>query len=157
MARLPNGRPDRCRSGAAVADDTSGLASTTAWEALAVRLAARVIDLIIEPEAVAAGQIEEIMLSADVDGWPWLARLARSLQTAMLLATSPEPWRISGAAELMDDLERRGDRWTVCVTSLAMGVVYAELTNHRWPCVLFGGQRRSRLSSGRRSCEPGDT
>ena len=24
-------------------------------------------------------------------------------------------------------LERRGDRWTVCVTSLAMGVVYARI------------------------------
>jgi ATP/maltotriose-dependent transcriptional regulator MalT len=99
----------------------SASASTAAWENLAVRLAARLIDVIMEPAEAAAGQFEEIMLSADVDGWPLLSRLARSLQTAILLATAPASWWISAAAELLDDLERRDDHWTVCVTSLVIG------------------------------------
>ena len=96
-----------------------------AWESLAVRLATRLVEVIMEPSDAAAGQFEEIMLSAEVDGWPLLSRLARSLQTAILLATAAAPWRSSAAAELLDDLERRDDRWTVCVTSLVIGAAYS--------------------------------
>jgi ATP/maltotriose-dependent transcriptional regulator MalT len=97
---------------------------TAAWENIAVRLAARLADVLTEPAELVAGQFEEIMLSAELDGWPLLSRLARSLQTAMLLAAIPAPWRISTAAELLDDLERRDDRWTLCVTSLVIGGVF---------------------------------
>ncbi len=107
--------------------DPSSRPAAAAWEPLAERLAARLIDLMIEPDEVVAGQVEEIMLSADVQGWPWLSRIARGLQAAMLLAAAPAPWRISAAAELLDDLERGGDRWTVCLTSLAIGAVYARI------------------------------
>ena len=107
------------------AESRSASTPPAAWESLAVRLATRLVDVIMEPSDAAAGQFEEIMLSAEVDGWPLLSRLARSLQTAILLATAPAPWRISAAAELLDDLERRDDRWTVCVTSLAIGAAYA--------------------------------
>ena len=101
-------------------------APAPAWEALAVRLVARLVGRADRSRTeVVAGQFEEIMLSAEVEGWPLLSRLARSLQTAMLLAAAPAPWRISAAAELLDDLERRDDRWTLCVTSLAIGAVYA--------------------------------
>ncbi len=106
-------------------DDPS--TASAVWEPLAVRLTARIVDLLIEPDEVAAGQLEEVMLSADVAGWPWLSRIARGLQAAMLLAAAPAPWRISSASELLDDLERRGDRWSVCVTALAIGAVYARL------------------------------
>ncbi len=98
---------------------------TVAWEAIAIRLAARLADVLTEPAELVASQFEEIMLSADVDGWPLLSRLARCLQSAMLLAAAPEPWRISAAAELLDDLKRRDDYWTLCVTSLVMGGVFA--------------------------------
>jgi ATP/maltotriose-dependent transcriptional regulator MalT/DNA-binding SARP family transcriptional activator len=107
------------------ADFRPASAVTTAWEALAVRLVSRLVDLVIEPDEVVAGDIEEIMLSADVEGWPWLSRLARSLQTAMLLYAGPEPWRLSAAAELLDDLDRHGDHWTLCLASLAIGAAYA--------------------------------
>ena len=107
--------------------DPSSRTVSAAWEPLAERLAARLIDLMIEPDEVVAGRVEEIMLSADVHGWPWLSRVARGLQAAMLLAAAPAPWRISAAAELLDDLERGGDRWTVCLTSLAIGAVYARI------------------------------
>jgi DNA-binding SARP family transcriptional activator len=47
------------------------------------------------------------------------------MQAAILLGAAPTPWRISAAGELLDDLEQTGDRWTVCLTSLAIGAVYA--------------------------------
>jgi DNA-binding SARP family transcriptional activator/energy-coupling factor transporter ATP-binding protein EcfA2 len=111
--RSPDPRPDS--------------APAPAWEALAVRLVARLADVLTEGAELIAGQFEEIMLSAEVDGWPLLSRLARSLQTAMLLAAAPAPWRISAAAELLDDLERHDDCWTLCVTSLVIGGVFATI------------------------------
>jgi DNA-binding SARP family transcriptional activator len=112
-------------AGRALGNADPSRAPTTAWEALAVGLVARLVDRLTGPVEVAASRVEEIVLSADVDGWPWLSRLARGLQTAMLLAADPTPWRISAATELLDDLERRDDRWTVCVASLAIGAVSA--------------------------------
>ena len=108
------------------ADPAPGSAAA-AWEPLALRLTARIVDLLNEPGEIVAGQVEEIVLSADVHGWPWLSRIARGLQAAVLLAAAPAPWRVSAATELLDDLERQGDRWTVCLTSLAIGAVYAHL------------------------------
>jgi DNA-binding SARP family transcriptional activator/energy-coupling factor transporter ATP-binding protein EcfA2 len=113
---------------AAAADELSRATAWNApWEALAVRLVSRLIELIIRPADVTPGQVEEIMLGADVEGWPWLSRLARSLQTALLLAAAPEPWRVSAAADLLGDLERREDHWTLCLSSLAIGAAYAEI------------------------------
>ena len=106
-------------------DARSASTPDAAWEALAAQLATRLVDVIMEPAQVTAGQFEELMLSADVDGWPLLSRLARGLQTAILLAADPVPWRLTAAAELLDDLERRNDHWTVCVASLAIGAVCA--------------------------------
>ena len=63
-----------------VADDTSGLASTTAWGSPAVRLAARVIDLIVEPEAVPPARSRRSCLapmSTAGRGWPGLPAVCR--------------------------------------------------------------------------------
>jgi DNA-binding SARP family transcriptional activator len=43
----------------------------------------------------------------------------------MLLAAAPEPWRISAAADLLGDLERGEDHWTLCLSSLGIGAAYA--------------------------------
>jgi DNA-binding SARP family transcriptional activator/energy-coupling factor transporter ATP-binding protein EcfA2 len=113
---------------AAAADELSRAKTRTApWEALVVRLVSRLIELLMRPADVTPGQVEEIMLGADVEGWPWLSRLARSLQTALLLAGAPEPWRISAADDLLGDLERREDHWTLCLSSLAIGAAYARI------------------------------
>jgi DNA-binding SARP family transcriptional activator/energy-coupling factor transporter ATP-binding protein EcfA2 len=113
---------------AAAADELSRAKTRTApWEALVVRLVSRLIELLMRPADVTPGQVEEIMLGADVEGWPWLSRLARSLQTALLLAAAPEPWRISAADDLLGDLERREDHWTLCLSSLAIGAAYARI------------------------------
>jgi ATP/maltotriose-dependent transcriptional regulator MalT len=124
LAQLLTGDPAAAARELQRFDARSAATPEAAWEALAVRLATRLVDVIMEPAQVAAGQFEELMLSADVDGWPLLSRLARALQTAILLAADPVPWRLAAAAELLDDLERRNDHWTSCIASLAIGTVY---------------------------------
>lgn len=96
-----------------------------AWEPLALRLAAQLVEVLIAPDRAGAGQLEEIVLDADVDGWPWISRIARGLQAALLLGLDPAPWRVSACAEMLADLDRRNDRWTVCLTSMAVGYAYA--------------------------------
>ena len=96
------------------------------WPALATRLAERFIDLLRGADDVNAAQVEPIVLEAEVDGWPWLARIARGVETAMLLAAAPSEWRVASAVELLDTLERQRDTWTECLTSLAVGVGFAQ-------------------------------
>lgn len=98
-----------------------------AWEPLALRLASHLVEMLIAPDRAGAGQFEEIVLNADVDGWPWLSRIAHGLQAAMLLGLDPTPWRISACTDLLADLDRRSDPWTVCLTSLAVGYAYASI------------------------------
>ena len=91
------------------------------WEPLAQRLAGQLVEFLAHPGGHADGRLEEIVLSADVGGWPWLSRLARGVQTSMLLTCAPTPWRVTAAQEMLDDLERQGDVWAICLTSLAVG------------------------------------
>jgi ATP/maltotriose-dependent transcriptional regulator MalT/DNA-binding SARP family transcriptional activator len=95
------------------------------WELLAVRLATRLADLTTGPAEQAAGQLEEIVLSADVDGLPWMSRMARGLQAALLLAAQPTPWRVAACADLLEDCERHGDQWTLCLLATGIGAAYA--------------------------------
>ncbi len=97
---------------------------TPAWSALAIRLASLVVDVLRRPGEAVASQVEEVMLGAEVEGWPWLARLARGIQAATLLASSPAPWRHAAETESLAELDRRGDRWTFCLTALAFGAAY---------------------------------
>ncbi len=98
------------------------LVDGSGWTGLAVRLTRRWIELLAGPDEVSAGAVEEIILEAEVSGWPWLSRIARGLQIAMLVAAVPDDWRVASATELLDSLERRDDPWTLCLTALAVGV-----------------------------------
>ncbi|WP_375425712.1 BTAD domain-containing putative transcriptional regulator [uncultured Friedmanniella sp.] len=102
-------------------------AGAAAWEPLALRLAGHLVEMLIAPDLTGAGSFEEIVLSADVDGWPWLSRIAHGLQAAMLLGLDPAPWRVSACTDLLADLDRGGDPWAVCLTSLAVGYAYAAI------------------------------
>jgi DNA-binding SARP family transcriptional activator len=65
--------------------------------------------------------LEEIALSAEVEELPWLARLARGLQSSVLLAVKPEPWRVDGCASLVDDCARDGDHWGSLLIAIFIG------------------------------------
>ena len=107
LAQLLSGRLPAARSTLLRALDRPALAS---WERLALRLTLQLAQL-GEPDPGAAGQLEEIILSADAAGLSWLSRVARGLQAAQLLMTDPAPWRVATCADLVSDCERHGDRW----------------------------------------------
>jgi DNA-binding SARP family transcriptional activator len=119
---LLSGQPEQAARVLRQAPAEPGLAQ---WELLAVRLTTRLADLTTGPAEQAAGQLEEIVLSADVDGLPWMSRMARGLQAALLLAAQPTPWRVAACADLLEDCERHGDQWTLCLLAIGIGAAYA--------------------------------
>lgn len=96
-----------------------------AWEGLAIKLAGQLCELRAWSRSEAGGQLEEIVLTADLEGLPWISRLARGLQAALQLALQPTQWRIEAGTELLEDCERTGDQWTLCVVGTVLGAAYA--------------------------------
>ncbi len=89
------------------------------WQRLAVRLALIVADLADGDWAGAVTPLEDLALSADVEDYPWMARIARGLQGAVLRATRPEAWESDGS--LVDECVRDGDEWGALLTMLFAG------------------------------------
>ena len=87
------------------------------WAAIAVV----VTDLAHGNWSHAEVPLEEIALSAELEELPWLARIARGLQAAVLLATRPEDWRPDGCASLVEDCTRDGDRWGSLLMAIFIG------------------------------------
>ena len=79
--------------------------------------------------------LEEIILTAEVEEQPWLARFARGLQAAVLLVANPEPWRADSCASLVEECERSGDEWGAVVLALALGVAHCFVVTRRPPVV----------------------
>ena len=123
LAQLLSGRLPAARSTLLRALDQPALAS---WERLALRLTLQLAQL-GEPDPGAAGQLEEIILSADAAGLSWLSRVARGLQAAQLLMTDPAPWRVATCADLVSDCERHDDRWATCLLAGVVGFAYAQV------------------------------
>jgi len=97
------------------------------WPALALRLTECLIDLLHGANEMSAAQIEPIVLECEAGGWLWMERIARGLQTAILVAAEPSACRIVSAMELLDTLGHQRDVWTECLTSLAIGVGFAHV------------------------------
>ena len=68
--------------------------------------------------------LEQIILTAEVEEQPWLARLARGVQAAVLLVTSGEPWRVESCESLVEECERSGDAWGEVLLAGALGVAH---------------------------------
>lgn len=107
------------------------------WEVLAIRLAAQVANG-DPPDAQAASQLEEIVLAADLEALPWLSRLARGLQCAVLLATHPAPWRLASAIDLVEECRRQGDPWARTILALLLGAVCITHDEHKGAHQLLG-------------------
>ena len=93
------------------------------WRSLAARLAEQCVPLLRGDDTPDAGRVEAILLDAELDGWPWLARIAHGVQLAALLVSATDEWTAS-ALELLDSL-RYQDPWTDLLTSVALGVGFA--------------------------------
>jgi DNA-binding SARP family transcriptional activator len=118
------------------------------WQQLTVRLALIVADLADGDWTGAVAPLEDLALSADLEDHPWLARVARGLQGAVLRATRPEAWRSDGS--LVDECVRDGDRWGALLTTLFAGAAD-----------LYAGDEVNALDrfeqAGRRAAELGAT
>ena len=75
------------------------------------------------------GRIETITLTAEMDGWPWLARLGRCLQTAVQLDGGAVDGAVDAAADLLDSL-RTGDGWSLLVAAVSVAVTAARAGAH---------------------------
>ena len=95
------------------------------WEELALRLVGQLAELLRQPDEAAAGRLEEIVLSADVDAFPWLSRVARGVQAALWLSLRPSDWRVAACADLIEDCVRHRDDWATCLLTGLVGAAHA--------------------------------
>ncbi|MFT4216064.1 MAG: BTAD domain-containing putative transcriptional regulator [Micropruina sp.] len=93
------------------------------WELLAGRLMRQFLCLVGDGEPDAGG-VEAVLLEADLEGWPWLARIARGVQLAALIASAPEEWTAS-AHELIDSYRGGAEPWTEAMVAIALGAGFA--------------------------------
>jgi DNA-binding SARP family transcriptional activator len=68
--------------------------------------------------------LEQVVLTAEVQEQPWLARMARGVQSAVLLVSGNEPWRVDSCASLVEECERSGDLWGELLLAGALGVAH---------------------------------
>ena len=92
------------------------------WETAAAELAGCLAQAIRAGEDHLVGQIETITLTAEMDGWPWLARLGRCLQTVVQLDVGVADGRIEAAADLLASLARGSDRWSLLVAAVGLAI-----------------------------------
>jgi len=71
------------------------------------------------------GRLEQIVLAADLEDLPWLARVARGLQAAVLLVTGEQAWRVESGSALVEECRRGGDDWGASLLCGAIGVALA--------------------------------
>jgi DNA-binding SARP family transcriptional activator len=117
--RLPDARDALTPVAAAVADPS--------WTRTFAKLALVVVDLAEDCWSDAVGPLEEVILSAEVEEQPWLARLARAIQAITLLTTRPDPWRADVCASLADDCARGGDDWGALLVRLLTGAAQLKM------------------------------
>ena len=92
------------------------------WETLAAELAGCLAQAVRVGEDHLVGQIETITLTAEMDGWPWLARLGRCVQTVVQLEVGAVDGRVEAAADLLTSLARSGDRWSLLVAAVGVAI-----------------------------------
>ena len=120
LARLLAGDLPGASRAVAEIDDT-----IPRWEQLAMRLVGQLAELLAQPDEAAAGRLEEIVLTADVDAFPWLSRVARGVQAALWLAMRPSDWRVAACADLIEDCVRHRDEWATCLLTGLVGAAHA--------------------------------
>lgn len=97
-----------------------------------IGLATRLIDIVVEltePDgaALAAARLDDLSLTAEVEGYPWLGRLARGLQAGVLLEETGEACRSRTCEAVIEACVRDGDRWGELLLRIVMSVTFARL------------------------------
>ena len=63
-----------------------------------------------------------LALEADAEGFGWIARLARGLGDAVLVAQGAPAWRTAAVEDLLMSCDEAGDQWGAALLQLAVGV-----------------------------------
>ena len=92
------------------------------WEPWAAELVGCLAQAIRGGQDHLVGEIETITLTAEMEGWPWLARLGRCLQTVVQLDVGSVDGRVEAAADLLTSLARGGDRWSQLVAAVGIAI-----------------------------------
>jgi DNA-binding SARP family transcriptional activator len=95
------------------ADAALGIAAELVW---------RVLDVMRDGPAHRGFGLGEVASLAEVNGLPWLARLAHGLQQVALVQSSDTAWRLECCTELIRAADARGDAWGAALLSLAVGL-----------------------------------
>jgi DNA-binding SARP family transcriptional activator len=89
---------------------------------LLAQLGAIVIDLVTVGCDDPSTRLGQIALDAELAGLPWVARLARGLGEAALVALGSPAWRLTACVELLGECERAGDDWGAALLRLAAAI-----------------------------------
>ena len=89
---------------------------------LLAQLGATVIDLVTVGCEDPSTRLGQIALDAELAGLPWVARLARGLGEAALVALGSPAWRLTACVELLGECERAGDDWGAALLRLAAAI-----------------------------------
>jgi len=86
------------------------------------QFACAAIDLLTGSCADPSGALGQVALDAELAGLPWLARLARGVQEAVLVALGSPAWRLTACADLLVECERTGDDWGAALLKLVVAI-----------------------------------
>lgn len=88
---------------------------------LAVALLAELENALTDRRPPSLAALDDVVSAAETAGMPWVARLARGLQAAALLLRDPSVGHRAACADLLDDLDQRGDPWSRLLLGTAVG------------------------------------
>ncbi|MCK0113054.1 hypothetical protein MWU75_12965 [Ornithinimicrobium sp. F0845] len=74
--------------------------------------------------------LENLSLAADVEGYPWLARVAQGLQACLVLETAGQSWRIDACRSAISACQRDGDAWGELLVRALTSVALARQGEH---------------------------
>ena len=94
-------------------------------ERLVIDLAVVVTDLADRSAGDVVSRLEQVVLAADLENQPWLARMGRGLQACVLLADGVEEWRLESCASLVEECQRGGDQWGAVLLMGCLGTALA--------------------------------
>lgn len=92
-------------------------------ERLLAELASIVVDLLDGSGHRLMSRLEQLVLSADLADQPWVARVARGVQTSVLLAAGGDEWRVESCASLAEECVADGDDWGAMLVGGGLGTV----------------------------------
>jgi DNA-binding SARP family transcriptional activator len=81
------------------------------WPQLAAGLLGTVLELGAPGGRHCTATLEDLSLTADVQGYPWLSRLAQGVQAGLMVQTEDQSRRLSACRSAIDACLHDGDRW----------------------------------------------